>query len=215
MSTSLLSYPGISVSVSGRPRRNVATVNYAEASGEDESAKGSGGARKRMASQSPATLKKGQAKSIMKSIAQAAAIAAIKAEAEEQENKPKGKVVASLSFGANKKIQVSDACKHHTLAPTVCCCIIANSSILVMCCLQSGPSPRYFTHLMIACEQIVSRNESTLADFHKATAKLLPFNPTNIDKFRAAMECILTKRVLERVRHTHTHTHTTHRTRNT
>lgn len=168
------------LTASGRPRRSVSAVNYAEAVDDRPTMRGgSGGSRKRAPPK--VNIRVRAPKSIIKQI-QAAALAQQKKggtesdDADTEEDEPenasdnkKSKAVLSLQFGAAKK-------------------------------KQTGPTPKYTTNFVIACEQICSRDPALLKQYHTAITKLMPVNPAALDKIRAAMDKILDKRVVERVR---------------
>jgi hypothetical protein len=201
---------------SGRPKRNVSAVNYAEAMDDTPraGASASGSSRKRHASASPSKIRVRTPKSIMKQI-MASASKRKNDDEEDSENdadeKMKSKAVMSLNFGTSKKKQVrARARRQHRARATaqrswltfvaLCSCMRAPLFCSSMFALsQTGPSPKYVTHFVIAVEQICSRDAVLLGAYHVAMTKLLPVNPADLDKIRAAMEKILTKRVVERV----------------
>jgi len=173
-----------------RPSRSVARVNYAEASDESLGGAGAGG-RKRKASAFSAAAPRSmpqRPKSLLKMLNNSAvgkrsgaqkgsdseeSESESDAEESDEENSKVGssKALRSVDFGAAKKKQ------------------------------SSGPTPKYVTNFLIACEQICVRDAKLLAAFQLALRKV-QFSPAGLPQIVDALNKVLTPRVVERVRET-------------
>lgn len=193
----LVSVSAVPISIfSTRPSRSVARVNYAEAS--DESLGGGGGSgRKRKASAFSAAAPRSmpqRPKSLLKMLNNSAAgkrsgggakkgsdsdesdESESEAEEEDEENVKSGsKALRGVDFGAAKKKQTS------------------------------GPTPKYVTNFVIACEQICVRDAKLLAAFHVAVRKVPLNTPAALPQIVDAFNKVLTPRVVERVRQQRAH----------
>lgn len=192
----LVSVSAVPINIfSARPSRSVARVNYAEAS--DESLGGGGGSgRKRKASAFSAAAPRSmpqRPKSLLKMLNNSAAGKRTggkkgsdsdeseesdedEAEESDEENVKSGsKALRTVDFGAAKKKQAS------------------------------GPTPKYVTNFVIACEQICVRDAKLLAAFHAAVRKVPLNTPAALPQIVDAFNKVLTPRVVERVRQQSAH----------
>lgn len=186
--TAAASSPSPAVSASGRPSRNVFRPNYAEAS--DESLGAGSGRKRRANSFSPAA---------PRSVHRPKSLLALLKRSADSSSKSNSKKKKGSGSDDDDEEDDEDDAQSADDDDQVKSKVVKSLDFSAKKKTQSGPSPKFVTHFVIACEQICLLEPALLSAFHTAISKHLPLTPSDLPRIIASMEKVFSPRIVERI----------------